>query len=310
MNVVDEKRNTAAAEAGAAAHVSESAAAPMPPRGRPESDDPIYVYVHPHLGSTFITGADVSNALVCRHDVVIILGLDEQARFEVTVEGVVHTSNAVAFRPSTPHAVFSLGRPQVKLVVPFIHPRFNAVRTALQEDHTPLARPAFDHLNERFREASQGRLTAHQAAELMDAVIDVVTVASPPRKPLDPRIRHALRRLASDIDYPFHLLVDELQLSASRLSHLFTEQLGLSMRGCQAWARMAFAWELVVWRRELSFTDIAHMMKFSDSSHLSRAFKGAYGMSPSGFRNESLLRVIGQPVQYPAPAETGTIKPR
>ncbi|MBC7956281.1 MAG: AraC family transcriptional regulator [Cytophagales bacterium] len=65
------------------------------------------------------------------------------------------------------------------------------------------------------------------------------------------------------------------------------------MRGCQAWLRLGMAWELVVWERELSLTAIAHLMKFSDSSHLARAFKYGYGMSPTQFRNHKLVEIIG-----------------
>jgi len=263
--------------------------------------EPMRIYLHA-AGATLNTSKQFSKHKVCRHDLVVILGQCCEAGFSIHTATGSQTLNAIAIAPSQRYSVVDMGLPLIRLVVPLTHPRFNALRLSLKEAFHPLDRAAFSHLDAYFQAAYDGLLDAKAASEVMEAMMDVMLAGRPKVPPLDRRVVRALRHFASDVDYPFGRVATELNLSPSRLSHLFSEHLGISMRGCQAWARMAFAWELVVWRRDLSFTEVAHLMKFSDSSHLARAFKSAYGLSPSHFRSDT-LEVIGQPATFKLPPE-------
>lgn len=78
-------------------------------------------------------------------------------------------------------------------------------------------------------------------------------------------------------------------LSESRLAHLFTQEVGISIRQYLLWVKMRYAAELFVRNRPLS--QIAHDIGFSDSSHLSRTFTRYFALTPSYLANNKLVRL-------------------
>jgi AraC-like DNA-binding protein len=74
-------------------------------------------------------------------------------------------------------------------------------------------------------------------------------------------------------------LAEKSFLSASRLAHLFKEQLGISVRQYVLWKRIEIA--LKKWHEGRSFTESAHSAGFSDSSHFNRVVKKMFGVKPS-----------------------------
>ncbi|MDC0663568.1 helix-turn-helix domain-containing protein [Marinobacter sp. SS21] len=80
-------------------------------------------------------------------------------------------------------------------------------------------------------------------------------------------------------------LATELGLSAGRLSHLFTAQLGISMRNFLLWAKARRAiGELTSGRR---LTDIALGAGFADSAHFTRTLQQHYSVTPSFLANDA-----------------------
>ncbi|MFI0448871.1 helix-turn-helix domain-containing protein [Actinomadura sp. 6N118] len=71
----------------------------------------------------------------------------------------------------------------------------------------------------------------------------------------------------------------QVGLSASRLRHLFTEQLGLPFTACVRWARLQAAMHTV--RDGGTLTAAAHAAGFADSAHLTRVFHAMFGLAPS-----------------------------
>lgn len=71
----------------------------------------------------------------------------------------------------------------------------------------------------------------------------------------------------------------QVGLSASRLRHLFTEQLGLPFTACVRWARLQTAMTVV--RDGGTLTTTAHAAGFADSAHLTRVFRAMFGLAPS-----------------------------
>jgi len=71
----------------------------------------------------------------------------------------------------------------------------------------------------------------------------------------------------------------EANISPSRLTHLFTEQVGIPFRSYVLWLRLRTVAERVAEGSNL--TDAAHSAGFSDSSHLSRVFRDNFGLAPS-----------------------------
>ncbi|WP_435070034.1 helix-turn-helix transcriptional regulator [Amycolatopsis thermoflava] len=68
-------------------------------------------------------------------------------------------------------------------------------------------------------------------------------------------------------------------ISASRLGHLFRDEIGLPFRAYVRWARLQRAIEHA--RTGATLTDAAHAAGFADSAHLTRVCHDMFGLAPS-----------------------------
>ncbi len=109
-------------------------------------------------------------------------------------------------------------------------------------------------------------------------------------RPLDPRITAAVRALRSaGGSYPTSRdLARTVGLSASRLRHLFAEQIGMSFRRYTLWLRLNAVLDELL--EGASLTTGAHAAGFADSAHLSRTFRRMFGIVPGPRKPESDYR--------------------
>jgi AraC-like DNA-binding protein len=78
-------------------------------------------------------------------------------------------------------------------------------------------------------------------------------------------------------------LATEVELSTSRLMHLFRETMGVPLRRFLMWQRLRRA--VVILARGASATEAAHEAGFTDTAHLNRVLKMMLGMRPSDFQS-------------------------
>lgn len=121
-----------------------------------------------------------------------------------------------------------------------------------------------------------------RAAQLCDELQGQVVARPPRRPPLDRRIRRLLESLADDGDdvTPADLAA-RCGLSATRFSHLFREQMGVTARRYLLWLRLRRALRHAF--SGMNLTEAAHAAGFSDAAHFSRTCKTVFGLSPSEF---------------------------
>ncbi|GEM_PF-2463355 len=108
---------------------------------------------------------------------------------------------------------------------------------------------------------------------------------------IDERVRMVADWLRRNL--PNKSYMDELcsisGLSSGRLSHLFTHEMGTSIKSYLLVMKMRRAAEL--FGQSVTLTDIAHEMGFSDSAHLTRAFQAHFSVPPSLLTNPGLVDV-------------------
>jgi transcriptional regulator GlxA family with amidase domain len=102
---------------------------------------------------------------------------------------------------------------------------------------------------------------------------------------MDPRVRQAVDLLSEDLSRPFNLdvLAASVNLSASRLRHLFKSEIGLTPAQYLKRLRIEGARELL----EGSFLRLKEVMLrvgVRDQSHFVRDFKKAHGLPPIKYR--------------------------
>jgi AraC-like DNA-binding protein len=104
----------------------------------------------------------------------------------------------------------------------------------------------------------------------------------PPASPLSEPVISALAYLDRELDQSPRLAqaARAAHISPSRLTHLFSEQVGIPFRRFVLWLRLRRAAEHV-WRTR-SLTEAAHAAGFSDLAHFSRVCRATFGVAPTG----------------------------
>ena len=98
-----------------------------------------------------------------------------------------------------------------------------------------------------------------------------------------------LNSTVADYKEMIPILKSKVHLSESRLSHLFKEEMGLSIKKYLVWSRLKKAFELVI-NRKLNMYEAALQVGFYDQAHLSKAFKQMLGLNPSKVYNSRMLQ--------------------
>ncbi|SRR6266436_3353458 len=102
---------------------------------------------------------------------------------------------------------------------------------------------------------------------------------------MDRRVQKLISLLEKDFEqrHSFRDLAELVNLSPSRLRHLFKAEVGVSVRGYQNFLRMEKAKELVE-TSFLSIKQIRNMLGVTDKSRFAQRFRKAYGATPSRHR--------------------------
>jgi AraC-like DNA-binding protein len=142
-------------------------------------------------------------------------------------------------------------------------------------------------------DASTTQMGCAEAMRLFDAVVAVLAPAGAAPSGLDARIR----RVMDLVDQrPFDetslsVLAREVGLSESRLRDLFRKTLGCPL---SQYARWVAAWKAIhLWKKGMTFTDVAHAVGFHDLAHADHALGETFGMSPSEMARIDLQRCGG-----------------
>ena len=112
-------------------------------------------------------------------------------------------------------------------------------------------------------------------------VVRQLTGPLPRPRTVHPAVRKLLAELPARLDQDVRLpaLARLVGLSQGRLTHVFKDEVGVPLRQYVLWLRL----QVVVTQVQAgaSLTAAAHAAGFSDSSHLSNAFRRMFGLAPS-----------------------------
>ena len=88
-------------------------------------------------------------------------------------------------------------------------------------------------------------------------------------------------------------IAQHVDLSESRLRHLFSEQIGIPITSYILWTRIKVALREML-TPGVTLADAAHRANFSDHAHFTRTFKRMFGVSPSLLlKHGQFLQVFG-----------------
>ena len=137
-----------------------------------------------------------------------------------------------------------------------------------------------DEVLTALREAWELQPDAAVIRDLLDRLIPSPRPGDRP-PPLDGRIQRVIRLMKEDLSrsYSMNELAEHVNLSPTRLVHLFKEEVGVPIRRFRQWHRMRVVAALIA--EDSTLTDAALGAGFADSSHFSRAFRNMFGITPS-----------------------------
>jgi AraC-like DNA-binding protein len=225
-----------------------------------------------------------------RQAAVLLLTASHES-VEVAAQDRVVKHDALGIAPMCTRRLHAMDVGLVSVNVHVDHPSFRAFCTIPTPGVLSLDRGAFARFDDQLVEAYEGRLDREGAEQLFEALVQTATEQLPEPEPRDPRttfVRQLVRRSPS---CTLEDVADQLNVSYTTASHLFSKTMGVSLRSYQLWIKAVRA----AARMEVGarLTDIAHEVGFVDSAHLSRTWRRTYGFAPSYVTDDRRVRVLG-----------------
>ncbi len=236
-------------------------------------------------GSLWIGREAGQSHLHSHHALQLTLALDETDGAFLFRDGPAHdwvAYEAAMVRPHHEHEFDGRGR---SLAHVFVEPEATSGRLLIERmagrgvTGVPLGDvgKSVDALRQAWR---RGQASDAELVAAARRVVEDICGPVPESAALSPRIAAAVEFISSRIAHDLSLaqVAAAVNLSPSRLRHLFVEEVGTSYRGYVLWRRILVAVDAMM--RGHSWTQAAHEAGFADSAHLSRTFRRTFGISP------------------------------
>lgn len=213
------------------------------------------------------------------------------APFGLTLDQTSQNYKAIALRQMTRRAVEARNVRLLSFQLDPSHRHFARFR-AIPSTGLVIDRERFAAFDAELERAYRGELNIKDAARLHSNIVDTVLPLLPEAKAPDPRVLSAIALLWENHNYPLDKLSAHVGLSYDRLSHLFVESMGLTLRTYHLWRKVHKAMYEMSPDTNLRLTDIALASGFTDSSHMCKSFYYSHGAPPSYFLNPDYVKIM------------------
>jgi AraC-like DNA-binding protein len=228
-----------------------------------------------------VSGTGVRSSLHAHHAWHLMVGLDGPLRIQKSVSARPVSAHVVLVRPDVPHTADAAGH---EVVVIFVNPESDvgARLSARQGEGIEVFEAA---VADRFRAALRPARTREELNE--GAVRALAEIGIGDARPVvrHRAVRRVLRQLRSNppgSDESLEALAALSGVSASRLMHLFTEEVGVPLRPYLRWLKLERAALLLA--AGASTADAAQGAGFADAAHMARSFRAMLGTTPAAIR--------------------------
>ncbi|MGQ0540789.1 MAG: helix-turn-helix domain-containing protein [Blastocatellia bacterium] len=193
--------------------------------------------------------------------------------------------------PGQPHAIGGRHNRMAMLVlVPEATLAQPLIPTISRQGITRLSSRIVSNVRSIFADLERKTSLSDSSEDICRQMIEAITENEPVSNPsIDSRVAQSINWIRSgrEIGVSVKEIAAGVELSESRFSHLFTENVRVPVRRYLLWLRLRDAIHLLA--RGGSLTETAHAAGFADSAHLTRTFRGMLGITPSALIKESSL---------------------
>lgn len=222
----------------------------------------------------------------------LVIGVDTELQLELR-DGTKASVQACVLAPNTDNRVSIPGR-FISVMADVDSSVFEPLAPLLN-DRAWAEIPAqkIEQLRPRIQSFTRTEASSDDARRFVDDCIATVTGQRP--RPLavtlDRRIAKVLDLIREGLpaEPDTDALAAAVELSRSRLLHLFKEQLGLPIGQYLLWRRLFEAARL--WGEGLSMADAAHAAGFYDQAHYTRTMRRMLDVTPSGIAKNKNLTI-------------------
>lgn len=224
---------------------------------------------------------DIQSGLTARYSATLLVSATAKPFTLVTLDGQQLLCHAAWVPPHVPRRLDVDGGGLLSLNLDPASVAYRALSAELgTQAIQPIRADCFHALRGVFEGALHGQLLDPDLRQLADDMVRLLCGMPAPEARMDRRIETVLVRLRTA---QRRVLLPDLAASAGlspdRLTHLFREQTGLSIKRYLVWAKIRRSVQQMSQGRAL--TDIAHECGFSDSAHMSHTYQQHFGLPPS-----------------------------
>lgn len=218
----------------------------------------------------------------------VCIALDGDFGLRTRVDGAWTEYDSAIIAPGSSHAIE--GRHNVMamlLLVPEARLAQSIAPIFSQNDITRLSPEAVSKVRAIFDGFDERLATDETIDDICYQMVEAISADE--IHPIDSRVAQSIAWIRTSREKGISVpeIAAEVELSESRFSHLFTENVRIPVRRYLLWLRLRDSMHLLAQGRSL--TETAHEAGFSDSAHLTRTFRGMLGIAPSALIKESTL---------------------
>ncbi|WP_299534618.1 AraC family transcriptional regulator [Ulvibacterium sp.] len=216
------------------------------------------------------------NAESHSHPVVEIISTTD-GTFSIQSNGQIDENLEFAIIDSnTEHKVFS---------------KNSSIRILMIESHNLRLTDFFENNGLKYKNGIFSKTNFDKKNELFSEVKNLAR-AIDLKTPTDKRITESIKFIEeNELEYKNLIseLTSKVSLSNSRLSHLFKEHIGISIKKYLVWNRLRQAINTYL-SENTNLTDVSLQSGFFDQAHLTNSFKNVLGVSPTKAYNSRILQ--------------------
>lgn len=252
-----------------------------PPGHRADAAAIAKTHLHLWKDRLIFTTRHIVSDLCSRPAVGILIGTDGDVGV-ATSTGLECRGRALLVAPNVERSLAARNG-CYSLILDPVHPLHRHLRRSLLDGHdvVDISACASAEVIAMAAKAIRGLDSYTESFRISEHMLRLMFPAMDRIRPTDERMEAVADFLRTNVpkNVPLQTVADIAGLSPGRVTHLFSEEFGLSLRSYLMWIRMRRAGELFL--RKESLTDIAHAIGFFDSAHLSRVFKNYFALTPS-----------------------------